>query len=549
MEALKFAPLPKLKIWGVYLVYAAVVLLILWPLLAPGYILTLDIIFTPKLPLPSQIGSSYLLQLVLHVLNFMLPGDVVEKLLLVFTLLLTGIGMHRLLGYIGAKNSRGIALLGCYTAGIFYIVNPFTYSRFMAGQYNVLLGYALLPWFTHCLFVWFGAQNWRRTLALSAWITAIGVVSIHTFAMLPLVVVLGLGSALWQHRQLDYWRALAKWLGILLMICFVASSYWLVPAMLGHGTIADSVASFGQAQRQAYATADTNGAGTLPAVLGLQGFWADVRQLYILPNDAIEHWWLWQLLLWMVLAAGIVAAFRRDRARAVYFTLLAGAATVLALGFLSDWLASHLPFFAGFREPQKFVMLLTLAYAYFIYQAVMLFAGAFKRVKWLQFLPALLVSAVVALYSWPMWWGMDTQLHPVQYPADWYAVNAQLDRDTSSGSVLFLPWHLYMSFGFADRIIANPAPKFFDWPVIVSDNPEFNTAGPSVYDPLKYQLSNTVLPAAAAGKPVTARLRQLGIRYILLAKELDWQQYNYWGAQPGLRLQANTHTLLLYKIE
>ena len=53
-------------------------------------------------------------------------------------------------------------------AGIFYMINPFTYDRLMAGQYNVLFGYALLPWFAGALLKFLREPDWKKSFALSA---------------------------------------------------------------------------------------------------------------------------------------------------------------------------------------------------------------------------------------------------------------------------------------------------------------------------------------------------------------------------------------------
>jgi hypothetical protein len=228
--------------------------------------------------------------------------------------------------------------------------------------------------------------------------------------------------------------------------------------------------------------------------------------------------------------------------------MAAAIAVCIALGPLNAWLARWLPFFAGYREPQKFVALLALAYSYYLFWMTNWALGYCKRL-WQKISVVLLLCLLVCLYTIPIFWGGYTQLAPVAYPPDWAAANTLLNRDKHPGSVLFLPWHLYMSFTFAGRIIANPAPDFFDRPVIVSDDPEFNHAPPQFYDPLKYSIGHKLLPELAVGQPIAADLRHSNIRYVIVAKELDFQQYVSLTKQPSLTQVQASRTLLVYRVD
>jgi len=528
-----------------YLPYLGLTILILGPLLAPGFVLTMDLVFAPHIPWPGFVDNTFVLYATLHVLNNIVPADVLEKSLLVAALLFSGIGAHRLMKQLLAQPALG----ACYAAGVFYMINPFVYTRFMSGQFAVLLGYALVPWCVGSLLRLLRWLDWRHMLRTSAWVVAIGIASIHVYGMLVVVIGLLLAIRVWQNRRNHaYLRKAGKWLLAAAVVVCIASSYWLVPALLGKGTIAASVQGFDAAERSAYATVDTNGNSRVLAVLGLQGFWADTSGLYVLPVDAVNAWRLWQLTIWLLLIFGAVVAWRRQRSMAIYFGGLGFVAVVLSLGLINDWLAQWLPFFAGFREPQKFVVLLAFADSYFLGMAVADLMGRLRRWRWLCGVPAIITCLVVGLYTPTMFWGLYGQLTPRQYPADWFAVNRMLEADPSSGKILFLPWHLYMDFRFAGRIIASPAQKFFDRPTLVSNDPEFDNAKPQLYDPAKVRIGQ-LLTLAAHGTAIAGQLRTLHVRYILLAKEVDWFSYGYLNRQPGIHLATETSNLKVYKIE
>lgn len=356
-----------------------------------------------------------------------------------------------------------------------------------------------------------------------------------------------------------------------LAIFVVASSYWLVPLVLGYGNTASVINGFGSGDQRAFATVGDGTIGRLGNVLRLQGFWAEGQNLYLLPQDVTLAWGVIALGVWALVIVGMTASWRVcGRHVTALFALIVVIAAVLAIGTMNGWLAAHVPLFAGYREPQKFVALVALGYAFFAgHGTAAILRRSLKRSvlakrneKSGNFIQNLLafrkdgpfgtmilvfaLACVVFNFTKPMWWGFDGQLVPRHYPADWFAVNERLDADQSNFKVLFLPWHLYMHFRFAGRIIANPASKFFDKPVIVSQNPELYGASPTALRPEQRQL-NKLLPAASRNSDLGAQVAPLRVKYIVLAKDLDYQKYSYLNYQKDLQLVSESSTLKLYR--
>ena len=91
------------------------------------------------------------------------------------------------------------------------------------------------------------------------------------------------------------------------------------------------------------------------------------------------------LALWALVLAGVVIVWRRQRTVAVIGLSLIVIAALLAVGTAGTFAASFnrflvdtVPFFAGYREPQKFVMVIVLVYAYFSATAVAAITQQFK---------------------------------------------------------------------------------------------------------------------------------------------------------------------------
>lgn len=531
-----------------YIFFALVTLAVMLPLFKPGFILTLDMVFTPHVRLPGQVTSSYLFYAALHVLNFVIPVDVLQKLILASITFLSGIG-----GYTLVKRAAGHDKEpnpGAYVAGLLYIVNPYTYDRFMAGQFAVLLGYCLLPFVAMQLLALAQRPTWRRSIGFGLLLTVVGVVSIHTLGLVAVLVCVVIASTIWQYRErsarLAYF-AVAVMLGI--GVFLILSAYWLVPTLAGTNSTAHALAGFTAGDNQAFATLGGNFVGQLLHVIRLQGFWAENTHTFIVPQTALPGWGAAICILWMLVGIGVVVAWKNNQRQTVMvFGAVAIVSAVMATGILNDVLGNIMPLFRGFREPQKFTGLVALAYALFAgwgTGAVLEYLSR-KRMFAVQQAALAAVLLLPVLLVPTMFWGFGGQLRPVQYPATWAVINNQLNSDHTTFQTLFLPWHLYMYYRFADRIIMNPAASYFDKPVIASNDPEIGKATPDRPDARKTLLSKYMLPSAPNSVNLGSRLADLHIKYVILDKDNDFRTYTYLNQQKDLRLVNENANLQLY---
>jgi hypothetical protein len=570
--------------------YSFLVLLIMLPLLAPGYIFALDMVFAPKLPLPLEVSSSFLFNAALHYLNYILPSQAIQKLMLFGTLLIAGVGAHRLTEGIGDRvksaakhlsNPKPSTLnpraLGAYFAGLLFMINPFTYVRFMDGHYAVLMGYALLPWFVRAVFKFFDQPQIRAAIRLTGLAVLISIVSLHTIGMAALLAsAAGLVFGWRNRRNQSALRRAVKWGAAMVLGGIVLSSYWLVPMLQGQTSQTQLIGNFDERHLLSFRTDGDDRFGVPFNVAALYGYWGDREDRYIVPKEQVVIWPVLAVAIWLLAALGLAVSWRKPAAIILGLTGLA--ALVLAIGIawppvagLNRWLYAHLPFMRGYREPQKWVALVALALAYFGAKGVgVIIEGIGYRVKgspvgtkieatspmlsrsgnWKIKIGSLLTLVLLLLpilYTPTMLWGFNGQLRPQNYPGDWYAVNARLNEDQDQFRVLFLPWHQYMSFEFAGRVIANPAPRFFDKPIIAGDNAEIGLIERQVSNLASEYVEAEVLDRSANMKHAGERLAKLNIKYVLLAKEYDWQEYDWLNSQADLRLEAQTANLRLYR--
>ena len=525
--------------------YAALALLIVGPWLKPGYIFALDMVFTPQLRMPDTLTSSYLFHAFLHVINFVVPSQIIEKFILFAIFFLSGFGAYRL-----AQSLPGNRL-SSYAAGLLYAVNPFTYDRLMTGQYSVLLGYALLPFFVQSLLSFLQKPRLRQAITLALLATLIGIISIHTLG--PIFIIGVSASVIWlvKHRYKRDWRS-SFWkyaVGALGGFALL-NSYWLVPLLTGKGATSAQVASFTGGDTAAFATLGDSFIAKLGNVLSLHGFWAENHDLYLLPNQQITTWGVLILLLWTVAIVGAVQWWRAGKRTLVaLFGSLVIIGSLLAVGFGIGVLAQHVSAFAGFREPQKFAGLIALGLATF-FGAGASFIAQYMRDQFESHAAANVAAAflllVPAIITSTMWWGARGQLQAQNYPPEWAAVNAKLNADPSNFNTIFLPWHLYMRFDFAGRVITNPAPEFFDKPVIVSDQAELGETAAVKPSDTKRQL-DALLKNSSNNKEIAAQLGKLKVKYIIVDREEDYAQYNFVNHTPGLQKVGDYGLLALYR--
>lgn len=541
--------------------FAALALLVLLPLLKSGYVLSLDMVFTPHIAMPEQVSPSYPFWTLMHVLNLFIPSPLLQKALLFGILFVSGWGMYWLMQKIRPDHvDQETWQWGSYFAGILYMFNPYVYDRFMAGQYMVLAGYALLPLFTYALWRLYKKPDIQSALWLTLATSGTLILSIHAVGPLLLIAACVTTIMIVRHRKTaDRLASFSKWLGVAAVMTLIVHSFWLIPTALGKGSTATIVSGFTAADQQAFAT-NPGSLGLVGNVLALNGFWGESKNLFFTASDIYSWWLLPVIALWALVITGIVIMWRRQRSVAITGLAVIGAAALLAVGTAGTFAASFnrflvdtVPFFAGYREPQKFVAVIALAYAYFGAVAVAAITQQFKHDKKLKehWQTAGAILMLIPLLCAPLMpWGFHGQLRAADYPVEWYAVHDRLHvQCTGDCKALFLPWHLYMHYDFPDRIIASPATAFFGPYIVSSTDPELEGAAGYTQNSTQKTISTTILPQAEQGKDIAAALRAQHIQYVLLAKENDYKRYAYLDKQKGLKVDLDTPTLKLYRVE
>ncbi len=528
------------------LVFVAIALAVMLPLLGAGYIQTLDMPWGPHLVPVDATKYTYPLHVVIDSLSQLVPGWVVQKIILLGVIIGAGLGAFLLTKQLRPKQVEWVY----YFAGLLYVFNPFFYTRLIAGQWLVLLGYALLPWAIRSVYIFIASPKFKTAWPVAIWMAAIGLTSIHTIGialLASLTLVIYAGRTQWQEKL--------KWTTLIGLSWLAINSIWLTPLLLGHSSVTAEILNFSTSEMNAFATHGTIlNSPPLSAAL-LTGFWADSFNRYILPSQ-LPIWWLGAAIIAGVIITGIVETIKkRDK---LGIALLATGILAWLLGIGVAWVVSKpltelliwlLPYYNGYREPQKWLMLLTLVYCYFaavgaqqIYQLLQS-----QRSTWTHYATISLIFAAPLLFAATLPWGAANQLHASSYPDEWQSARSYLDTHTDKHTqVIVLPWHMYLPVSFTQRVVANPAGYYFNQKMITGNNYELPGVAPQNQTALTTYINRNT---PYGRSDFSSELQEHNIHYVLLLKEADWRDYAWLADQSNLQPVVTNEKLILYKVE
>lgn len=439
---------------ALHAVAAAVALLVLAPLLRPGYVLTIDMVFVPRQPLlweliapGSGLPRAVPQDAVVSLLSQVIPGWLLQRLALAGAIYAAALGAGRLV-----PSQR---LLPRIVAGVAYAWSPFLAERLLIGQWGLLLAFGALPWLVAAaLGLRAGRPGALPRLILAAGVAAVtptgGLIALMATAVLTVPARAGGSRRAW-------WAV-----GAVLAV----NAPWLVAA-----ATTDAGGTSDPAGVAVFAARAENWSGPIGALLGTGGIW----NAYAMPASRASALVPVLTLVLLVLA---VAGFPELRRRwgggpAARLALLAGGAFVVAsLGAVPGaadmlgLLVGQVPGAGLLRDGHKFLA------PYALGLSLCVAVGA-ERVTQRLALPRFR-AVMVALVALPvamlpdLAWGGGGVLRPVSYPADWQRVAERLDGQ--DGEVLSLPLSEYRTYAWNHgRTVIDPAPRYFSLDVIGDD--------------------------------------------------------------------------------
>jgi hypothetical protein len=472
-------------------------------LLHRGYVLVGDMTFVPRQPwklgwlgLDGSPPRAVPADALVSVLSYAVPGDLIQKGVLLAVFLLGGCGVLRLLAGLTPAARVGAALL--------YMWNPYVYERLAIGHWGLLLGLAALPWVADA------ARRVReeapRSLA-SLWVwLAVAAFSSPTGGLVAALVALTLATSRGAPRRNAGVCATA----------LLVNLPWIVPGVLGHPGTSDPTGA------EAFAARTDTPLGTVASLAGLGGIWKSSvapgeRSSAILAGAALVLTVVAVVCLWRVRSRSTHPLARLQPRRLVVAGLLALVLAWLpstAVGAdLIGQLIDHLPGAGLLRDSQKWLMPLVLVVA-------LGFGVALDRVR-VRVLDQALGWVVVALVGLPLLllpglaWGQLGQLRPVDYPTEWGQVAAQLRAAGAEDErIAVLPWSAYVRYPWnGHRAALDPAIRFFPGEVVTNGD---LVLGQGLIVRGEDSRARAIGDAVLAGKPLAPVLRGQGVRWVLV---------------------------------
>ena len=518
-------------------------LLALGPGLRRGFLLSYDMVFVPREPFSAALPGlapprAVPSDLVVAAASRILPGDVVQKLVLLVIFVLACGGVAALLDR--------EPVLAQLAAGVFYIWNPYLGERLIIGQWALLLGYAGLPWVLRAVLdtsaLHNGTVSWRWAGRLClAMVPAVA----GGFEPMVITALVAVPAGLCT-------RSVSRSF-IVSGALLVGSLPWLIPSVT-HPVYVDpaSVAAFA-------ARPDTP-FGSVGSLVMLGGIW-NSRAVPKAYGGAVTVIWLGMVVIAL---AGFCASCRWRRREghwaglgfAAALGLLIACAGITAPGRdLLKELIRLAPGVAVFRDGQQFVAPLALAEALGagVVVAWAMNPGLFWSNAGKHERPGSIDAAGVMLGAFALLapvlllpglaWGAAGRLRPVQYPAGWLAAAQTINRSAILGAVLVLPWAAERtpSWNHGETVL-DPWPRLLSRPVIWNDGTIVGNIALSPDDPEARQLDGVI----DAQGPLTAALTAAGVRFVLSDPDAPGQQVG--GRLPGAVVVVSQPGLTVYRL-
>jgi hypothetical protein len=466
-------------------------MLMLGPALGSGFVLSYDMVWVPDLALTRDVlglGSGLPRAVpsdaVVAVLDEIVPGLVLQKIVLVGALVLAGAGAAELV-----RDRSPAARVAVVSLTVW---SPYVAERLWLGHWPMLLAYAAVPWLV------IAGRRWASGERVPVWLLPVLIAgSLSASAGIVAGAVL-LATGLRRGRRP----------GLLLAAVAAVNAPWLVTG-LAHASEAASATGFDVFALRGDA---------LPAplaALSLGGVW----NTSVVPASR-EGWAAWAALA--LLLALVAAGYRRWWAAeghrapilALWVTGLAVAVAGWAAPEALDALGQQVPGLALLRDSSRLLPLclplLILTVAAGVDAVTEKLRGTAPR--W----AAGIVLALAPIAVLPdAAWGLAGGIGTADYPQEWRQARAALAEEKAPpGDVLVLPWSAYRAPAWnAHRPVLDPLPRMLTRASVVNGDLLIGDTTVPGEDRRAESVAEALAETDAAEQ--TTALRRLGIGYVV----------------------------------
>jgi arabinofuranan 3-O-arabinosyltransferase len=411
-------------------------------------------------------------------------------------------------------------------AGLCFLASPFTIGYFYRSW--LFLAAAFCPWLLLATLRGVTSRSHWRWAALACLMLAAALSNVPAvaFALVPAA------AALLYLRCVEGvpWRSIAAWLARVAVFVIPASIPFLMASWLGAAGTQENLAS---TERLPAIAQSSTWSESLRGLGGWLLYWNPNGRL-VLPYVGF-YMTNWLGVLWSfvpILAAMAVVVFARGKARLFFGGLLLVAAAVMVgayplnasppFGELWAVILRDVANAFAFRSVYKAGAALVLATAVLIGLgwAWFLERSPNRRARWAV---ASCAGVVLVATSYPIWSGgllhIAQRLHG-DVPTYWIAATRWLDQQHDDGRVLVAPDSLVTEYRWGSTADGDLFSSFMRRPVVLGGAfpASVDDAGDLTQALTNYLSSGHYTPGTLA--PIA---RRLGISYLLIRNDLDWQ--------------------------
>lgn len=530
-----------------WLLYLIIIIFIIYPWLKDGYILGLDFVIGPKIKIPTEFYYDYFWKYLLYLVNFLLPTQLIEKLIIILIFFFGFLGGYHLI----ESKYYWIKFLN----GLFFVINPFVYSRLGLTQFNFLLAYSLFPWFIKYLLLFFN-NKYRFNHLIKLILSFIFILIIYPRCGLIILLIIPIFILLFLMKN---WNRITTFLKSILLATFfvIIAVSFCKPLILHIANLNSNISSLfnvDNSHLKNFQTLSDNKMGLFYNTAALYGFWGDNQYKYLELKQMMPLWCIVIIPYWIAVIYGIFISVKsKQRWTSYLFILILFFSFIITISstnkYLSnvfDYLIKNNLFFISLREPQKYLSLIIISYIFFSSYGMEAIFNKIKKNNLKSNTFIILVLIFPIIYTPGIFFGMCSQLKITDYPKNWYSLNDELN-DGINNNILFLPWHQYLPLSFNyNKTTLNPAPYFFDKITYAGDNIEIGEIKSQSNDN-NSQFINGLLNNKNIIDMGNELKNKLNIEYIILAKEADWERYNYLDYQIDLKLIDDNLNYKLYE--
>jgi len=485
-----------------FLYFLILSFLVLGPLFLPGSFFLLDYIphNIQQINLISRLQEGDIINnlpfvFLLFVLNKIISFEILEKILFFLPLFFSGY-------FIYLTFPQKLGIIPRLIAGTFYMINPFTYERFMAGHLPVLFAYSFLPLCFHYFLKIFSnsstAQparlgritnyqlliaNYCQTnkniiLAASFWTLTI-IFSLHFLFITGILFFIIFLVNLISNK--NYKQSLKTFLKTLLFLLFF-NSFWLFPLFFSSSSN-NILTNADLTHFNAFRTASDKTYGLLLNILGMYGFWRErtMGKEIILTKNLLPFWPVFYAFFLIPIFLGAIKLIKEKQNKLLFILIIIATVAVFLnigpaenfIGIINKWLFLHIPGFKGMREMEKINSLLVLTYTILIAWGIYYLktlrndfiaclpvrpclagrraeGGPARQVSLFHcFIVYFFISLIfinIFLYNYQFFWAGGGQIKTIPYPLSYKQTQEILKTDKSNSKILLLPWQMYMKY-------------------------------------------------------------------------------------------------------